>query len=68
MTLDWNLLLAPGYKSDYEMLVSLYITQDWTLGQVGNFLGVSIQAVRDRLKKHGIVKLKPKKINKAKGV
>ncbi len=57
--LDWGFLLAPGYASDYEMLYDLYITKDWSLEQIGDFLGVNKATVRLRCERLEIP-IKPK--------
>jgi hypothetical protein len=49
--LNWDELLAPGYISDYEMLTDLYYTKDWSLEQIGEYLGVNKGAVRRRCAK-----------------
>ncbi len=54
MSLDWKLLVAPGYTSDYEMLHDLYILKNQSIERISVFLGVSKQAVRTRISKLGI--------------
>lgn len=56
MTIDWSLLVAPGYKNDYEMLMDLYVIKDMSLLDLEEHLGVSHNTIGRRLRFLGISK------------
>jgi transcriptional antiterminator len=56
MTLDWTQLVAPGYTTDYEMLMDLYVTKDMSLLDLEEHLGVSHNTIGRRLRFLGISK------------
>ena len=56
MAIDWSQLIAPGYKSEYEMLYDLYLVQNKSLLWLEDYLGVSHNTIGRRLKVLGISK------------